>query len=92
MNKRIKQLRIFFRTSNAAFNLVNAINEAFGRPVTQNEMQELHKLALEEVEKETPDLSKIDKLLLKMENIAENTMPKPPTFPKGGILTTTNPQ
>ena len=75
MEKRIKHLRIFFRTSTAAFNFINSLNEAFGRTVTQNEMQELHKLALEEIEKETPDLSKIDKLLLEIETIAENTTP-----------------
>lgn len=85
MDKKISQLRTFFRVSNAAFNFTNAIQSAFNGIVTPNKMQQLHELALEEIEKETPDLSKIDNLLAEMENLANvNSQPKP-NFPKGGV-------
>ena len=82
MGERISQLRTFCRVSNAAFDFTNAIQSAFNGIVTPNEMQQLHKLALEEIEKENPDLFKIDNLLAEMEKLAEvNSRPKP-NFPK----------
>lgn len=85
MDKNISQLRTFFRVSNATFDFMNAIKSAFNKVVTTTKMQSLHKLALDEIEKENPDLSKIDNLLAEMENLAElNSQPKP-KFPKGGV-------
>ena len=85
----ILQLRIFFRASNAVFDFANSIQSAFNTIVEPNKMQQLHKIALEEIEKENPDLSKIDNLLAEMESLAElNSLPNP-KFPKGGNITTT---
>ena len=84
MDKNISQLRTFFRVSNAVFDFTSKINYAFNGVVTTNKMQELHKIALEEIEKENPDLLKIDNLLAEMEKLAEiNSQPKH-KFPKGG--------
>jgi len=81
MDKKIETLRMFFRVSNAGFEFANAIT---GNK-TPNNMQQLHKLALEEIEKENPDMAIIDKLLAEMQETAEvNSQPKP-NFPKGGI-------
>lgn len=71
MDKKIDVLRTFFRVSNAAFNFTNAVVIATGGAVTPCEMQLLHKLALEEIEKEQPDMAVIDSLLAKMEQSAE---------------------
>lgn len=85
MNKKISQLRTFFRVSNAAFDFTNAIQSAFNGSVTPTKMQQLHKLALEEIEKENPDLSKIHNLLAEMEGLAELNSQHKPNFPKGGV-------
>jgi hypothetical protein len=85
MDKKISQLRTFFRVSNAAFDFTNAIQSAFNGTVATNKMQQLHKLALEEIEKEIPDLSKIDNLLAEMENLAEVNSQPNPNFLKGGV-------
>lgn len=86
MEKKILQLRTFFRVSNAAFDFTNAIQSAFNGIITPNKMQQLHKLALEEIEKENPDLLKIDNLLVEMEKLAEVNSNQPkPNFPKGGV-------
>jgi hypothetical protein len=85
MDKKISKLLTFFRVSNAAFDFTNAIQSAFNGIITPNKMQQLHKLALEEIEKDNPDLSKIDNLLAEMERLAEvNSQPKQ-NFPKGGV-------
>ena len=85
MDKKIKTLRIFFRISNAGFNFINAIQLAFPNHIYPHKMQQLHKIALEEIEKENPDLSKMDYLLAEMQSLAElNNHPKP-KFPKGGV-------
>jgi hypothetical protein len=85
MDKKISQLRTFFRVSNAAFDFINVIQSAFNGIVTPTKMQQLHKIALEEIEKENPDLSKIDNLLFEMENLAEANSQSKPNFPKGGV-------
>jgi len=71
MEKKISQLRTFFRVSNAAFEFQNSIQLAFSGHIVPTKMQQLHKMALVEIEKESPDLSKIDNLLAEMENLAE---------------------
>ena len=85
MDKKISQLRTFFRVSNAAFDFTSAIQSAFNGIVSPNKMHQLHKLALEEIEKESPDLSKIDNLVAEMENLAELNSQPNPKFPKGGV-------
>lgn len=69
--KIIKSLRIFFAVSDAAFTCVEAISKAAGIEVKYSHMHELHKKAKEEIEKENPDLEKIDYLLKAMELEAE---------------------
>lgn len=71
MNKKISQLRTFFRVSNATFDFVNAIQSSVNGIIAPNKMQQLHKLALMEIEKENPDFSKIDNLLSEMQSLAE---------------------
>jgi hypothetical protein len=78
MDKRLSHLRTFLTISNAAFDFINSIHLAFNRPIPPNKMQELHKLALKEIEKESPDLSKIDYFLAEMESLAAaNSQPIP---------------
>ncbi|MFV0390789.1 MAG: hypothetical protein ACK5KP_02720 [Paludibacteraceae bacterium] len=86
MDKKIQQLRTFFRVSNAAFDCVIAMSKALGNTgVVITPMHKLHQLALEEIEKGKPDLAMIDSLLEQMELLAkENSEPKP-NFPKGGV-------
>lgn len=84
MDKKIKALRTFFSVSNAAFEFQNSIQLAFSDHIAPSKMHELHKLALIEIEKETPDLSLIDKLLADMESTSEQMKPKT-NFPKGGF-------
>ena len=77
MDKTIKQLRLFFRISNASFDVVDAINVHLKNKPKESEMKQLHKIALEEIEKEDPDMKKIYKLLTRMETIAGQPIPKP---------------
>lgn len=84
MDKKIKTLRTFFRVSNAAFEFQNSIQLAFSGHIVPSKMRQLHKLALVEIEKENPDLSLIDKLLVEMESTAEQMKLKP-NFPKGSV-------
>jgi len=72
MDNKIKALRTFFRISNAAFEFQNSIQLAFGGRIVPSKMQELHKLAFAEIEKEDPDLSLIDNLLAEMESTAKD--------------------
>jgi len=67
----INQLRIFFRMSNAAFDFSTKVNEATGGSGAGSEMQELHMVALIEVEKEEPDMVVLNNLLAQMEKLAE---------------------
>jgi hypothetical protein len=71
MNKKISQLRTFFRVSNATFDFANDIQSSVNGIIAPNKMQQLHKLALMEIEKENPDFSKIDNLLSEMQSLAE---------------------
>jgi len=94
MDKSILQLRAFFRITTASFTFLNAFQSAFDAKRSPNDFQhklhELHKQALEEVEKENPDLSIIQNLLKQMEALAEqNSLPNH-KFPKGIIENITN--
>lgn len=70
-DKQIKQLRTFFRITNAAFDFTNVISQQVSKAIYPSKMQQLHKLALLEVEKENPNPSTIDALLKQMEDLAE---------------------
>ena len=84
MDNTIKTLRTFFRVSNAAFEFQNSIQLALLGYIVPNKMHQLHKLALVEIERETPDLSLIDKLLAEMESTAKQIKQKQ-KFPNGGV-------
>ncbi len=71
MKKEVETLRTFFRLSNATFDFKDVIQVLFiGRP-SLDRMQELHRAALLEIEKENPDLKIIYKLISEMEQEAE---------------------
>lgn len=71
----IKALRIFFAASNAAFELQQNIHEIMG--VTYiNPMHQLHMIAQQEVNKETPDFNKVDFILKQMEDLADKNSKK----------------
>lgn len=76
--KSISHLRMFFRVSNAAFIFANQIRVACDLKPIEDKMQQLHKLALEEIEKDNPDLLAIDMLLNEMEMLAESNKSKLP--------------
>lgn len=69
--KDIETLRKFFRISNAAFTFSDAVVSAFGGIPITNKMRALHSLALNEVEKDCPDMDLISILLKEMEQMAE---------------------
>lgn len=68
----LEQLRKYFKISNAIFNSVNNIQLALNGYINTNKMQQLHKIALEEIEKENPDFKIIDSLLLEMELLSKS--------------------
>jgi len=65
--KNIDTLRKFFAVTVAAFEMQYAISVAFGYKGTKSYMHLLHINAKEEIEKEHPDLTVIDKYLAMME-------------------------
>ena len=73
MNKKvvIKLLRTFFSISNEIFDIEKIVQLHLNGIIIPKKMQYLHKLAMEELEKENPDLEIIDKLLAEMENLAK---------------------
>ena len=72
MNTPIKTLKQFFLISNAAFEMQKAILIAIGQDYNPSAMHELHKMALLELEKESPNLHLIDDLLIQMEGLAKS--------------------
>ena len=85
MDKRIEQLLTFFKITNAAFDFMNSFQLAINKPVEPNKMHQLHKLALMEIEKESPDLLFMEVLLAEMESLAEINNTLTPKFPSGGF-------
>jgi CRISPR/Cas system-associated endoribonuclease Cas2 len=71
MKNKISQIRAFLKAANAAFDLI-AIQSAFVGNVTTNKFKEIHKLALQESEKDKPDLSIIYNLLSEILSEIEN--------------------
>ena len=101
MDATIKRLRAFFSITNAAFDLLETMFDAADsldaqlskmppkRQLTK-EVHDLHKAALKELEKESPDLSVIDGIMFEMERIAQrNALEKQKSilqkFKPGGI-------
>ena len=85
MDDKITQLRTFFRVSNAAIECISSIHKAFGSICSISKIDQLHKLALEEIEKENPNLSLIDLFLEQIEiEIEKKNQPKP-DYPKGSL-------
>lgn len=68
-DKRVEALRSFFRVTNAVFNMQKEISKAFSghNLVYEHPAATLHRLALNEIEKESPNMSMIDKYLELME-------------------------
>lgn len=64
----IDELREFFTTSNAALDLAKSLGLFSG--VKFDAMRTLHKIALSELKKDTPDLQKVYDLLGGMEALA----------------------
>jgi hypothetical protein len=67
----LKAFRIFFAVSDAAFICVENVMKALGQNPTPSHMHILHSLAKNEIDKENPDMEKIDYLLKAMELEAE---------------------
>lgn len=88
MDYTIKRLRDFFTVSNAVLELVESIYESSKELNTDlaklqpqrkllKEVHELHKAVLNELQKESPNLSAVNAIMKEMELIAErNTMEK----------------
>jgi len=88
MDKKIDALRKFFTISVATFEIQHTISTALGFKGHKSYMNHLHLVAKEEIEKEEPDLKKIDTLLAMMEDCAEANSKERLTldnFEKGGI-------
>lgn len=81
--KKIKVLRQFFAISVAAFEMQHSISKAFGYLGTKSYMHLLHLNAQEEINKENPNLKKMDKFLAMMEEAAKDNSKPTPNFPKG---------
>ena len=68
----IETLRKFFRTSNAAFEFMEKIQVIYtNKIIIHSPMRLLHKTALDEIEKDQPDMQIMDNLIEEMERLAE---------------------
>tara|TARA_R110002096_G_C14018656_1_gene669804 strand:- start:62 stop:325 length:264 start_codon:yes stop_codon:yes gene_type:complete len=81
--KTIKTLKKFFAISVAAFEMQNSVSKAFGYLGTKSYMHLLHLNAQEEINKEKPNLEKINKFLAMMESAAKDNSKPSPNFEKG---------
>ena len=79
----VKKLITFFTISNAAFDFVEKVTSLATGENEPNQMRDLHRQALTELEKETPDFTLIDSLLEQMENEAERTTTEKKPFKVG---------
>ena len=72
MDRKIQTLRTFFQISTAAFEFAGKVAMAAsnGRLMPENPMHVLHRIALLELEKETPNMQYVDSLLSEMEEFA----------------------
>ncbi len=69
--KTIAGLRRFFTISVAAFEMQHTIMKAFGKEVQESFMHQMHLIAKEEINKENPDMNRINTLLEIMQNFAD---------------------
>tara|TARA_R110002049_G_scaffold191355_1_gene360294 strand:- start:727 stop:1023 length:297 start_codon:yes stop_codon:yes gene_type:complete len=82
----IKTLRIFFNVTVAAFEMQHSVLLAIGQPSVKSEVFLLNLRAQEEINKENPDLEKVDKIIETLVSITETTNKIPKNaFPSGAI-------
>lgn len=74
IQKKIDVLRKFFTISVAAFEMQYTISVAFGYNGHKSYMHHLHLMAKDEIDKEFPNLNKIEILLKTMERCANNNI------------------
>lgn len=79
MEKIIKNLRLFFKTTNAAFSVLNAVKEFNNQILAPSKIHQLHKMGLEEIEKEEPDMIKINSIIREIESLCNPI----PNYPDG---------
>ena len=86
--KNLKNLRTFFRLSNAAFGVADAINKDSETVPSEKclKVRELHRLGLEEVERDEPDKDCLHNILLELETIASKLVIDTSKFERGGIM------
>ena len=72
-DKKIKVLRRFFTISASSFEMQHTIAKSFGYLGTRSFMHTLHLAALNEINKENPNLETVDNLIVMMESSIENT-------------------
>lgn len=72
MEKNIDTLRKFFAISIAVFDFRQSLLEIMGCKKTESYMHQLHLEAKKELDKQEPDMNKINLLLEMMENCANN--------------------
>lgn len=84
--KQIEFLHIHFSVTVTVLELGKTIAEVSGGSIDErtSQMLALHKQALSELEKESPDIDVIGNLITQMEIIVSQK--KPPKFPLGGIV------
>lgn len=70
-DKKIETLRTVFRISNAAFEFARKVAEATGKYVVTSNVETMHRLVLEELEKENPNLKSIDEALEMIKQLQE---------------------
>lgn len=87
--KNLKNLRTFFRISNAAFGITDAIymDGEITPPGNYTTIRELHKAGLDEVEREEPDTERLQSILLELETVASKSGVDVSKFQSGGVMT-----
>jgi hypothetical protein len=70
-NDKIKSLRIFFAISNAVFICMETVEKVYGRISIPSHMHVLYNLAKDEIDKENPDMEKMDYLIMAIQLEAE---------------------
>lgn len=70
-NQQIQTLKRFFKISNAAFEFKNTMLAALGHVPHPTAMEQLHRMALQELERDEPNTAFLDGLLFQMEQLAE---------------------
>ena len=71
MTKNLKELSLFFAITNAAFAIADAFRDKNGQDPLPQDMRDLHRKALKELQKDEPNLLRIDALIAGMDAKAE---------------------